>query len=118
MLATNRWSAYLARKTCLSSSTHRASISSIYWVPANQRFTGPICPSAARMPTSAERSALTVGLVGASGASRFRHRLLHLLGRATGVQKGPGIGKDVRVMHFELLRWVLNITHGWSPFVT
>src|SRR6266700_3150521 len=47
-----------------------------------------------------------------------QHRLLHLLGRATGVQDGPGIGEDVRVMHFKLLGWVLNLTHGWSPLVT
>ncbi len=41
-----------------------------------------------------------------------QHRLLHLLGRAAGVQDGPGIGEDARIMHFELLGWVVNITHG------
>ncbi len=73
MLATSRWSAYLHWKTSFKSSTHRASISSMYFVPANQRSVGPICPSAARVPTSDAKSLRTVGLVGASGASKFRH---------------------------------------------
>src|ERR1051326_7502133 len=55
------------------SSTASASTSSIWRVPANQRLTGPICPSAARVPISLESSARTAGLVGASGASRLMH---------------------------------------------
>src|SRR4051794_30329380 len=42
-------------------------------VPANQRLTGPMWPSAARCPTSEASSLCTVGLTSASGASRFRH---------------------------------------------
>ena len=52
-----------ARRSCvlnsrLSSSTHSASISSMWRVPANQRLTGPMWPSAARWPTSADSSLL------------------------------------------------------------
>src|SRR3989442_7372059 len=72
MLATSRWSAYRARNAFFKSSTHKASISSIYLVPANQRFTAPICPSAARVPTSADSNARTAGLVGASESGSAR----------------------------------------------
>ena len=48
--------------------------SSIYCVPANHRLTRPICPSAARVPISDASRRRTVGLVGASGASRLMHR--------------------------------------------
>ena len=40
----------------------------MYCVPANQRLTLPIWPSAARVPISDASSLRTVGLVGASGA--------------------------------------------------
>src|SRR6266487_4503729 len=53
---------------------HNVSTSSMCCVPANQRFAAPIWPSAARLPISEDSGVLTVGLVGASGASRFRER--------------------------------------------
>ena len=75
ILPISRWSAYRQRNAVFSSSTHKDSTSSMYWVPANQRLMRPICPSAARVPISEVSSALTVGLVGASGANRLIHRL-------------------------------------------
>ena len=87
-------------------------------VPVNQRCSRPICPSAARVPTSAESRRRTAGLVGASGASRLmhcspRHRVAldrgqdlgaHGFEIVAGIEQAPRAGEHVGIMDLDLRR--------------
>src|SRR5512142_2317161 len=89
----------------------------MYWVPANQRLTRPMWPSAARVPISDDSRARTIGLVGASGASRLmqrspRHSSLRLTASMTACAQARG-DSVARMIALAFARTCGSCTSNW-----